>query len=168
MKARFLIMAAAAAASSLALAGDYDHARVVDVEPLREVHRTPIDRQVCREESVHVTERRGRSHTSTVVGAIIGGVVGNQFGSGNGRRAATAAGALLGGSIGRDAGRERHDERAYPVTRERCRVEREWRERTVTDGYRVTYEYGGRLHRTTMAHRPGDTIRVRVSVDPAE
>lgn len=168
MKTRILLVAATLAASGLALAGGntYEHARVVDVEPLREVHRTPIDREICREETAYVRERR-HSHTSTVVGAIIGGVIGNQFGSGRGRDAATAAGALLGGTIGHDASRAR-DGRHYPVVRERCRIERDWRERTVDSGYRVTYEYGGRLHRTTMAHHPGETIRVRVSVDPID
>lgn len=168
MKAKFLIMAATLAASGLAMAGgeSYETARVVDVEPIREVHRTPVNREVCWEETVHVRERR-HSHAPTVVGAIIGGVFGSQFGSGSGRDAATAAGALLGGAIGHDASKAR-DGRAYPVTRERCDVERDWRERTVHGGYRVTYEYGGRLHRTTMAHHPGDTIRVRVSVDPLD
>ncbi len=168
MKTRFLIMAAALAASGLVLAGggDFETARVVDVEPIRELQRTPVDREVCREETAYVHERR-RSHTPTVVGAIIGGVIGNQFGSGRGRDAATAAGALLGGSIGRDASKERHG-RARPVVREHCRIERDWRERSVDRGYRVTYEYGGRLHRTTMDRHPGDTIRVRVTVDPLD
>lgn len=168
MKTKLLIMVATLAASGLAFAGSntYEYARVVDVEPIREVHRTPVNREVCREETVYVRERR-HSHTPTVFGAIIGGVIGNQFGSGRGRDAATAAGALLGGSIGHDASKAR-DGRRYPATRERCQIERDWRERTVDGGYRVTYEYGGRLHRTTMAHRPGDTIRVRVSVDPVD
>lgn len=168
MKTKLLIMSAALAASSLALAGDsgYEWARVVDVEPIREVHRTPVDREVCWEETVHVRERR-HSHAPTVVGAIIGGVIGNQFGSGSGRDAATAAGALLGGAIGHDASKAREGRR-HPVTRERCEVERDWRERTVHAGYRVTYEYAGRLHRTTMAQRPGEAIRVRVSVDPVD
>jgi len=168
MKAKVLIMAATLAASSLAMAGggSFETARVVDVEPIREVHRTPVNREVCWDETVHVRERR-RSHTPTVVGAIIGGVLGNQIGSGSGRDVATAAGALLGGAVGHDASKVR-DGRAYPVTRERCQIEREWRERTVDSGYRVTYEYAGRLHRTTMSHPPGDTIRVRVSVDPVD
>jgi len=166
MKAKILIMAATLAASSLTLADsrDFEWARVVDVEPIREVQRTPIDREVCWDETAYVRERR-HSHTSTVVGAIIGGVIGNQFGSGSGRDAATAAGALLGGSIGHDAAKTR-DGRRYPVTREHCEIEREWRERTVDKGYRVTYEYAGRLHRTIMPYRPGDRIKVRVSVDP--
>ncbi len=167
MKARILIMITALAASGLVLAGGgYETARVVDVEPIREVHRMPVDREICREETVYVRERH-HSHAPTVFGAIIGGVIGNQFGSGSGRDAATAAGALLGGAIGHDASKAR-DGRRYPATRERCRIERDWRERTVDSGYRVTYEYGGRLHRTTMAHPPGDTIRVRVSVDPVD
>lgn len=165
MKANLMIIATALAASTLAAAGNtsYEYARVVDVEPIRQIHRTPVDREVCWDEAVHVRARR--SDTPTVVGAILGGVIGNQFGSGSGRRAATAAGALLGGAIGRDAGRHDHGDRR--VLRQRCQVEREWRERTVRSGYRVTYEYGGRLHRTTLPHHPGERIRVRVSVDPA-
>jgi uncharacterized protein YcfJ len=168
MKARILIMCAAMSMGGLAVAGDagYELARVVDVEPIREVHRTPVDREVCWEETVRVRERR-HSHAPTVLGAIIGGVIGNQFGSGSGRDAATAAGALLGGAIGHDASKA-HEGRSYPAIRERCEVERQWRERTVDRGYRVTYEYAGRLHRTTMNHHPGDTIRVRVSVDPID
>src|SRR5699024_10127785 len=161
-------MTAAPAASSVALAGSsgYELARVVDVEPIREGPRTPINREICREEIEYVRTRR-HSHTPTIMGAIIGGVIGNQFGSGGGRDAATAAGALLGGSIGHDSSKARDGGRRA-VTRERCRVQRDWRERTVDGGYRVTYEYGGRLHRTTMDRYPGDTIRVRVSVDPID
>lgn len=165
-KTKLPILAAMLAASCLAPAfgAGYETARVVDVESIREVQRTPVAREVCREETVHVRKRR-HSHAPTVVGAIIGGVIGNQFGNGSGRDAATAAGALLGGAIGHDASKAREGRR-HPVRRERCSLERDWRERTVHRGYRVTYEYGGRLHRTVMDRHPGDFIRVRVSVDP--
>jgi uncharacterized protein YcfJ len=41
-----------------------------------------------------------------------------------------------------------------------------WEERT--DGYRVTYVYNGRKGVTELPYRPGDRIRVRVDVTPAE
>lgn len=164
MTIRNLIIALSLLASGAAFADadDYDWARVVDVEPIRSVQRTPVDREVCWEETVHARTRR-HSHAPTVFGAIIGGVIGHQFGSGRGRDAATAAGALLGGAIGHDASR-RHDGRRVPVVRQRCEINREWRQRTVDEGYRVTYEYGGRFHRTTMPYRPGERIKVSVDV----
>jgi uncharacterized protein YcfJ len=167
MKIRTLTLAAGLLIGGgvLADAEDYQWARVVDVEPIERVEHTPVDREVCYEEVRHVRPRR-HGHASTVVGAIVGGVIGNQFGSGSGRDAATAAGALLGGAIAHDAARHR-DENRYPVARQRCDLERSWRQRTVHDGYRVTYEYAGRLHRTTMPYRPGERIRVEVSVRPA-
>ena len=53
----------------------------------------------------------------------------------------------------------------------RCSVARratttKWQERI--DGYRVTYVYHGRRQVTEMPYRPGDRIRVRVDVSPAE
>ena len=53
----------------------------------------------------------------------------------------------------------------------RCSVARRattktWQERI--DGYRVTYVYNGRRQVTEMPNRPGERIRVRVDVSPAE
>jgi uncharacterized protein YcfJ len=51
---------------------------------------------------------------------------------------------------------------------QRCetRYHDEWQERV--DGYRVTYLYHGHRQVTEMPYRPGDRIRVRVDVSPAE
>ena len=54
----------------------------------------------------------------------------------------------------------------YTVQRCETRYRDEWQERT--DGYRVTYVYNGRRQVTELANRPGDRIRVRVDVSPAE
>src|SRR5690625_1834527 len=150
--------------SGLALAGStsYETARVVDVQPIVDIERTPVDCEVCRQQEALVEKRH--SHTPTSLGAIVGGVVGSQVGGGSGRRAATVAGPALGGSIAHDSS---SGKRVVPSTRTQCHAGRTWRERTVERGYRVTYEYNGRLHRTTMNHPPGDTIQVRVSVEPS-
>ncbi len=148
----------------------YHHAPVVSVEPRYQTQRTPIDREICWEEQGYERVREGGrdSATPAIVGALIGGVVGNQFGSGSGRRAATAAGAAVGGSIGHDIGRSnRGSTHYYPVTRERCSVQRDWREEQVISGYRVGYRHGGEVYYTHMRHHPGDSIRVRVTVSPA-
>lgn len=146
----------------------YQYAPVIRAVPQYETVRTPVDHEVCWEEQAW--ERDPSSHdsaTPTIVGAIIGGVIGNQFGKGSGRRVATAAGAALGGSIGHDAGRSKNPPRYYPVSHERCSVQRDWREEQVATGYRVTYEYDGHRYQTITRHHPGDTIRVRVAVTPA-
>ncbi len=165
------VLLAGLLAAGLAQAGGnyYQHARVVDVKPEYRVERTPIDREVCWDEGHYIrVDQRRNSHTGTVLGAIVGGVIGNQFGSGNGKRAATAAGALLGGSIGRDADRRNRGPESYRhVTREQCRVERSYQETSVMSGYRVTYEFDGRLYHTRTRQHPGDTIRVRVNISPA-
>ena len=108
-----------------------------------------------------------------MVGAVIGGVIGSQVGHGRGRDAATVAGAVIGGAIGRDQAERRAAQRGYggPVreyTVERCEIRHvdSWEERT--DGYRVTYVYNGRKGVTELPYRPGEKIRVRVDVTPAD
>jgi len=158
--------------SGLAEAGN-DHfieVPVVDVRPEYRVERTPIEREVCWQEERYARVDRGRrSRTGTIFGAILGGVIGNQFGSGSGRRVATVAGAALGGSIGRDIDRQNEEPDVYRgVERERCRIESDYQKASVADGFRVTYEYAGRLYHTRTRHHPGQTLRIRVAVTPVE
>lgn len=171
MFARTSLLIAAAMAVGLAHAGgsNYHYAEVVDVRAEYRDVRKPVDREVCWDETSYERTHSGkRSHTPTVVGAIIGGVIGNQFGGGSGKRAATVAGAALGGSIGRDAARQSAGPDEYrKVTRETCQVQRSHTTESVISGYRVTYQYDGRLYRTHMNEHPGDRIRVRVDVSPA-
>jgi uncharacterized protein YcfJ len=171
MMTRTALLASLLLAAGMAHAGgtQYHYAPVVSVEPRYQTQRTPIDREVCWEEHGYERVRSGGSSaTSTIVGALIGGAVGNQFGSGSGRRAATAAGAAVGGTIGHEVGRDRRSStHYYPVTREQCTVQRDWREERVVSGYRVGYRHGGEVYYTHMRHHPGDRIRVRVTVTPA-
>jgi uncharacterized protein YcfJ len=172
MTARIGFLFAALVFAGLAHGGDirYEYARVVEVEPRYQNVREPVEREVCWDEEVREPVRgHKRSATPTIVGAIIGGVIGNQFGSGNGRRAATVAGAALGGSIGRDTARQsRHRGDYYVTSRERCTIQRDYVERSIVNGYRVGYEYGGDIHYTTMQNHPGDRIRLRVAVTPVD
>lgn len=158
---------------------EYDYARVVDVEPLTRRIRVSEPRRECWNETrvdngPYYNGPDRKRGVSTVVGAVIGGVLGSQVGHGRGRDAATVAGAVIGGAIGRDQAERRAAQRGYggpPVreyTVERCEVRHvdSWEERT--DGYRVTYVYNGRKGVTELPYRPGDRIRVRVDVTPAE
>ncbi|MEN1729751.1 MAG: glycine zipper 2TM domain-containing protein, partial [Pseudomonadota bacterium] len=156
-KASLLLATLLTGSTALASGDHYLEVPVLDVRPEYRVERTPIEREVCWEEDHYERIDRGRrSRTSTIFGAIIGGVIGNQFGSGSGRRAATVAGAALGGSIGRDIERQNRAPDGYRlVTREQCRIERDFEEASVPAGYRVTYEYDGRLYHTRTRHHPG-------------
>ena len=155
----------------------YDYARVVDVEPLTTRVRVSTPQRECWDERrvenpPYANSPLPRSAAGgAVLGAIVGGVIGHQFGHGQGRDAATAAGAVIGSAVGYTQAQKRAAYASQPVreyTVQRCetRYRDEWQERT--DGYRVTYVYNGRRQVTEMANRPGDRIRVRVDVSPAE
>jgi uncharacterized protein YcfJ len=80
---------------------------------------------------------------------------------------------VIGAAIGRDQAEKRNAQygsvgptREYTVERCETRYREEWQERV--DGYRVTYIYNGRRQVTEMPYDPGDRIRVRVDVSPAE
>jgi len=159
----------------------YDYAKVVDVQPLtRQVRVTTPQRECWDEKRVDGGGYRNgplpRSTAGgTLLGAAIGAVIGNQIGHGQGRHAATAAGAVIGAGIGYDQAQRRNAQygvytggppREYTVQRCETRYREDVQERI--DGYRVTYVYNGRRQVTEMANRPGDRIRVRVDVSPAE
>ncbi len=142
-------------------------ARVVDVEPLLRTVQVTTPQEVCWDEPVRHTSRERESATPKVLGGIVGGVAGNQFGSGSGNRIMTVAGALLGASIGSDIARARAQGGGSLVTYESvCEIEQVTHAEERLDGYRVTYEYAGREFVTRTAAEPGDTIRVRVRVEP--
>jgi len=155
----------------------YDYARVVDVQPLVTRVRVTTPQRACWDET-RVDERGyGTSPLprsvagGAVLGAVIGGVLGHQIGHGRGRDAATAAGVVVGAAVGgqqaqRRAANAAGPPRSYTVQRCETRYQETWEERT--DGYRVTYVYNGRRQVTEMPNRPGDRIRVRVDVSPAE
>jgi uncharacterized protein YcfJ len=149
--------------------GDYDYARVVNVEAIRRHVRISEPVRECWDETTYESDGpfSSRHVGSTVLGGLIGGVVGNQIGRGRGRDTARIAGAVIGGAIGNsvshdrqgsDYGRERLIERCEVRHRDR------WEERV--DGYRVTYEYAGREYTTRMPYDPGDRVRIRVDVTP--
>jgi len=155
----------------------YDYARVVDVQPLTTRVRVSTPQRECWDETR--TDAGGYPNSplprttagGALLGALVGGVLGHQIGHGQGRDAATAAGAVIGAGIGatqaqRRAAYSSAPPRQYTVQRCETRYHDEWQERT--DAYRVTYVYNGRRQVTELPYRPGDRIRVRVDVSPAE
>lgn len=150
----------------------YDYASVVHVEPITRQVRVETPRRECWDESRYTQSRPHISEPAvggrTLLGGIIGGVIGHQIGSGRGRDAATIAGSVIGAGVGYDAASRRSSSAVEERTVQRCdvRYDRDVEERI--DGYRVTYEYNGREYTTRLPYDPGERIRVRVNVAPAE
>lgn len=153
--------------------GAYDYARVVDVQPLTTRVRVSTPQRECWDEVRHDDRGYGNGPRSSaggaLLGAVIGGVIGNQIGSGRGRDAATAAGAVIGAGIGHRQAERRNGNpppREYTVQRCETRYQSQYEERV--EAYRVTYVYNGRRQVTELPYNPGERIRVRVDVRPAE
>ena len=142
-------------------------ADVLRVDPIYAYERVSRPERECYDETVtHHDDRRGNNTGATVLGAIIGGALGNQVGKGDGRKAATIAGAVVGGAIGNN--QARRDDEHYTTNERRCReVDGGYEERRVA-GYDVEYRYRGETYMSRLNYDPGERIRVRVSVTPAE
>lgn len=154
---------------------DYDDARVVAVQPIFRDVRRQVPVRECWDETRAVSGYDPRNGTAggAILGGVIGGALGNQIGRGDGRRAATVAGAIIGAAVGHDVAEQRRAaEGRYPEAREetvqRCDTRYESQVEQRRDGYRVTYEYQGRTYQTRLPYDPGERLRIRVAVSPAE
>jgi uncharacterized protein YcfJ len=120
--------------------------------------------RVVRVESIG--RRDNRVGGGTVLGAIVGGALGNQVGKGDGRKAATIAGAVAGGAIANNAARR--DDETYVSSERHCReVDGGYEERRI-NGYDVEYRFRGETYMSRVNYDPGERMRVRVSVTPAD
>ncbi|HEY2346879.1 MAG TPA: glycine zipper 2TM domain-containing protein [Xanthomonadaceae bacterium] len=100
----------------------------------------------------------------TIIGAIIGGALGHTVGKGDGRAAATVGGAVIGGAIGHDVAKN-SDPDYVPSG---CRMVDVGGGNGQPAGFDVEYDYKGDVYVARMPYDPGNRIRVRVSVVPAE
>ena len=90
---------------------------------------------------------------------------------GDGRKAATAAGAVAGGVIGNNVAANSNDPPARPpryATQRRCRPVAAGAGQRQVVGYDVEYRYRGEVYNARMNTDPGDRMRVKVTVTPAE
>lgn len=142
----------------------YGWADVLRVDPVYEEQgQATATHEECYEEQVPVPGPDTRAGNS-VLGAIIGGLIGHTVGKGDGRTVATAAGATVGAVVGNNAGQPSG---GYTVERHCRQVEGSGVERRVA-AYDVEYRYRGELYNARMSYDPGDRIRVRITVTPAE
>jgi uncharacterized protein YcfJ len=155
-----------------------DRAHVRSAEPQYESVSVP--RNECSshwvEERVVRQDRRSQEdhqYGGAILGGVAGGVIGHQIGGGAGKDAATALGVVLGAIAG-----DKVENRDAPSGYEQRPVETTQREvkrcRTVYDaqtrvtGYKVTYDYHGQSYATFMRNNPGNSLDVRVTVEPIE
>lgn len=178
-----------------AYGAQYDHARVVRVDPVFDGRVASSQRCYTREDYYagdgrydtargvygdpygrdgyadrYRRDDNGRT-IATVVGGVVGAVLGSKVGGGSGRYATLAIGTMVGGMAGREIYEANQRNRAGRTGQV-----------TVCDpqpggyavgdryggvpAYDVTYEYAGRRYTTRTDYHPGDTIRVRVDVRP--
>lgn len=147
----------------------YGWADVLRVDPVYDdagsVPAAAQPREECYEEEIEQAPVADNRAGSTVLGAIIGGLVGHTIGKGNGRTATTVVGAAAGAAVGNGVAAPA----AAPIRSERhCRVVDGATGPRQIVAYEVEYRYRGELYTARMSYDPGDRIRVRISVTPAE
>lgn len=142
----------------------YGWADVLRADPVQAVTRTEVPRQECYEQPV-VRHEGGNSTAGTVLGAVIGGVLGNTVGKGDGRRAATVVGAVAGGAVGNRVSGQGRD---YETSQTQCRQVSSVSEQRRVVGYDVEYRYRGEIYTSRLSYDPGERLRVRVQVEPAD
>jgi len=178
MKLKFALLMAASLAAVNATAQDrrydgsasentkYAWADVLRVDPVYDVVQTSDPREECEDVPVERRADNGNNAAGTVIGAIVGGVLGNTVGKGDGRKAATVAGAVVGGAVGHGVASQ--DDRYYEGNERRCRMVHDAAQERRIVGYDVQYRYRGDVYMSRLDYDPGERMRVRVSVAPAE
>lgn len=144
----------------------YGYAQVLRVDPVYENVRYTTPEQHCDGEVYERVGGGGDPTGGTVVGAIVGGLLGNQVGGGDGRKAATVAGAIAGGAVGRHLDSSNGPE-GGPVQAGCRTVQIEHSERRIA-GYDVEYRYFDKVYGSRLTYDPGDRLRVRTTVSPAD
>ncbi|HEU0277987.1 MAG TPA: glycine zipper 2TM domain-containing protein [Rhodanobacteraceae bacterium] len=138
-------------------------AEVLRVDPVYAAVQQPPQQQ-CYPQTV---TRRDNNHTGgTVLGAIVGGVLGSTIGKGDGRTAATVAGAVAGGAVGNRVSAA-HDQ-DYTTQQTVCRPVDNYAPQQQIVAYDVEYRYRGEVYMSRLPYDPGERMRVRIAVSPAD
>jgi uncharacterized protein YcfJ len=145
----------------------YGWADVLRVDPVYGVTRTEVPQQTCYNQTV-VQQNPGNTTGGTILGAVVGGVLGNTIGRGGGRVAATAVGAVAGGAVGGQIAANSGSQTAQTVTNCQPTGGTVVSEQRRIMGYDVEYRYRGEVYVSRLSYDPGERLRVRVSVTPAD
>ena len=162
MPSRIIAALVCAGALPYALAADFDDtARVVRAVP--HMQQVSHPRQECRTVMVP-TAHQARNPAGAIVGGVAGGVVGHQFGKGSGKAVATVAGVVGGALVGDHLANQNTPTVVTEHPVQECRTVEVMESRPA--GYEVTYVYRGKSFTTILPYAPGDTLPVRVNVQP--
>lgn len=169
-----ILLASCASIWTISTSGQttYEYGDVIETRPIYQIVEISEPMEQCREEVVidRYPSRNG-SRTPVLVSTIIGGALGNAVGNGkSNKRIGAVVGAMLGHSIGRDIvtdrNRSRNAVRVYETV-QRCETAYEKFEEERLVGYQVTYLYNGEEYSVRTDSDPGEQIRLRVSIQPA-
>ncbi|HCA36317.1 MAG TPA: hypothetical protein DEP13_06715 [Gammaproteobacteria bacterium] len=169
-----ILLASCASIWTISTSGQttYEYGDVIETRPIYQIVEISEPMEQCREEVVidRYPSRSG-SRTPVLVSTIIGGALGNAVGNGkSNKRIGAVVGAMLGHSIGRDIvtdrNRSRNAVRVYETV-QRCETAYEKFEEERLVGYQVTYLYNGEEYSVRTDSDPGEQIRLRVSIQPA-
>jgi uncharacterized protein YcfJ len=142
----------------------YGWADVLRADPVQAVVQSNVPQQQCYDQQV-VQHDPGNSTVGTVLGAVIGGVLGHTVGKGDGRTAATVVGAVAGGAVGNRVSDHGGN---YSTTQTQCQQVNVVSQQRRIIGYDVEYRYRGEVYMSRLNYDPGERLRVRVSVTPAD
>lgn len=138
-------------------------ADVLRVDPV--YAQVVVPRQVCQDQTV-VEQHPGNTTAGSILGAVVGGVLGNTIGRGGGRVLSTAVGAVAGSAVGGRVAANNGTQTAQTVTN--CSMVNTVDNQQQIVGYDVEYRYRGEVWESRMNYDPGERLRVRVNVTPAD
>lgn len=161
-KLLFTAMAATLGVSATAeQAFHYDYATVLESTPVvKIVERTDYERE-CKPRVIQYQKRpkKGNALVGTIMGAAVGHALGHRS---KHRTGAAVAGAIIGNSIAKNSGPSYTEERVE----NHCEmVPVKWQEEQVV-GYNVVYRYNDRTFESRLPYAPGDTLKIRVLLNP--
>lgn len=146
----------------------YDEAKVIAVQPISHTVQVMTPQRDCYQQEVHnPVYEGGDSGGAAIVGGVVGGILGHKLSEGRG--GATIAGTILGAAIGNEIGRANAEPPRYRDEvryQDRCVVRYVPHTEERIDGYRVTYRYRGETYTTQTRYKPGNELRVKVTVIP--
>jgi uncharacterized protein YcfJ len=142
----------------------YAWADVLRVDPVYGVARTATPTQQCYDQQV-VQQTPSNKGVGTVLGAVVGGVLGSTIGHGRGNTAATVGGAVVGGAVGNSVA---SGGQTYTSDQTVCQPGSQVTQQRQIIGYDVEYRYHGDVYMSRLSYDPGERLRVRVSVSPAD
>jgi uncharacterized protein YcfJ len=141
-------------------------ADVLRADPVYERVPAGSAHEECEDVPVDHRADNGNRAAGTVLGAMVGGVLGSTVGKGDGRTAATVAGAVAGGAVGNNIAAN-NDQNSPPAQRQ-CRMVQDAPDGRRIVAYEVQYRYRGDVYMSRLNYDPGDRLRIRVSIGPAE